>query len=175
MGSHDPFGYFKHKLWPKENWESNCQFDSRPLKVKNRFDFLPWRWLATYHWKDLNEGYNFALELISIRGLHTKLWASKITWVPILRISGLPFGSPGTKWHLGASPMARHKEYYKGGRWWLHPNPSRGESCESMFAHGLSMHQKCFNYALINLLFGMCKSMWTNELLVAHLSPIPEL
>jgi hypothetical protein len=36
---------------------------------------------------------------------------------------------------------------------------SHGESCESVFAHGLSVHQKCSNYALINLLFGLCKSM----------------
>jgi hypothetical protein len=29
-------------------------------------------------------------------------------------ILGLPLGSPGTKWHLGAGPVARHKVYYKG-------------------------------------------------------------
>jgi len=34
--------------------------------------------------------------------------------------------------------MARHKVYYKGGRWWLPPNSGRGESCESEFAHGSS-------------------------------------
>jgi hypothetical protein len=27
---------------------------------------------------------------------------------------GLPFGSPETKWHLGASPVAKHIEDYKG-------------------------------------------------------------
>ncbi len=58
--------------------------------------------------------YNFALNLTSIGGLHTKLWASKVTKVPILGFSGLPLGSPETKWHLGAGPMARHREYYKG-------------------------------------------------------------
>jgi len=26
MGSHDPFGDLKHKLWPKRGRESNCQF-----------------------------------------------------------------------------------------------------------------------------------------------------
>jgi len=31
-----------------------------------------------------------------------------------VRISGLPFESPGTKWHLGAGPMAKHRVYYKG-------------------------------------------------------------
>jgi hypothetical protein len=33
---------------------------------------------------------------------------------PILGILGLSLGSPGTKCHLGAGPMARHKVYYKG-------------------------------------------------------------
>jgi hypothetical protein len=32
----------------------------------------------------------------------------------ILGILGLSFGSLGTKWHLGAGSMAKHKEYYKG-------------------------------------------------------------
>jgi len=45
----------------------------------------------------LNEGYNFASNLTSIRALHTKLWASKIVGVPILGILGLPLGSPETK------------------------------------------------------------------------------
>ncbi len=36
--------------------------------------FLSRRWRVTYHWKVLNEGYNFAIDLISIGGLKTKLW-----------------------------------------------------------------------------------------------------
>jgi hypothetical protein len=68
------------------------------------------RWCATYRWKAFNEDYNFALELTSIKGLHTKLWASKVAKVSILGISGLP----ETKWHLGAGLVARHREYYKG-------------------------------------------------------------
>jgi hypothetical protein len=42
------------------------------------------------------------------------LWASKIVEVLISRISRLPLGSPGTKCHLGAGPMAKHRVYYKG-------------------------------------------------------------
>jgi hypothetical protein len=38
----------------------------------------------------------------------------KVTRIPILGISGFPLGSLGTKWHLGAGPVARHKIYYKG-------------------------------------------------------------
>jgi hypothetical protein len=65
----------------KKGWESNWQFDSRPLKVRNRPDFLLFKWRATYHWKALDEGYNFALNFISIRGLIAKLWAPKVAGV----------------------------------------------------------------------------------------------
>jgi len=75
------------------------------------------RWRSTYCWKALNEGYNFGLELTSIKGLHTKLWPSKVAGIPIVGISGLPLGSLETKWHLGFGPMAKHRVYYKGGRW----------------------------------------------------------
>jgi hypothetical protein len=47
------------------------------------------RWHATYRWKDLEDGYNFASNLILIGGLKKKLWASKVAKVPISRILGL--------------------------------------------------------------------------------------
>jgi hypothetical protein len=74
----------------KKGRESNWQFDSRPLKIKNRPDFFAYKWLATNRWKDLDEGYNLSLDLISIGGLHTKLWAFKVVGDPTLGISGLP-------------------------------------------------------------------------------------
>jgi hypothetical protein len=46
----------------KKGWESNCQFDSRPKKVKNRPNLLGYRQHATYCWKALDESYNFALD-----------------------------------------------------------------------------------------------------------------
>jgi hypothetical protein len=44
-------------------------------------------------WKVFDDKYNFALNLTSIGGLHTKLWASKVAEVLILKILGLPLGS----------------------------------------------------------------------------------
>jgi hypothetical protein len=73
----------------KKRRESKCQFDFRPLKYKNRPDVLACRCCATYRWKPLDEGYNFALDLTSIGGLK-KLWASKVREVLISKISGLP-------------------------------------------------------------------------------------
>jgi len=54
-------------------------------------------------------------------------------------------------------------------------SPSLGpnETCEFVFAHGLSMRHKCYNYALTNLLFGLCKFMWIINPLVNHFSPHP--
>jgi hypothetical protein len=99
----------------KKGQESSWQFDSRPLKVKNRPDFLTCRWLATYLWKALDKSYNFPLDLISIKGLHTKLWGPKVARVSTLRISRLSSESPGTKCHLDVGFMERHRVYYKGG------------------------------------------------------------
>jgi hypothetical protein len=51
------------------------------------------------------------------------------------------------------------------------PSPGCGESYESMYACGSSMHQECSNYALINLLVGLCMFVWVVDLLVTFPSP----
>jgi len=66
------------------------------------------------HWKAFDEGYNFVSDLISIGGLHTKLWGPKIARVPTLVISRFPLGNLGTKSHLDVDLVERHKIYYKG-------------------------------------------------------------
>jgi hypothetical protein len=98
----------------KKGRESNWQFDFWPLKVENCLNFLMCRWRATYYWKALDKGYNFSLDLISIEGLHEKLWAPKIAGVLVVRILGFPLGNFETKWHLGVGLVARHRIYYKG-------------------------------------------------------------
>jgi len=78
----------------KKGRESNYQFDSRPQKVKNRPNLLGYKGRATYHWKALDESYNFALDFISIWGLLAKLWGSKVAGISFGAISRLPLGSP---------------------------------------------------------------------------------
>jgi hypothetical protein len=85
----------------KKGQESNCQFDSRPEKVGNRPDLFVCRQHATYHWKALDESYNFALDRTSIRGFLTKLWGPKVTGVLVGGISGLPLGNPGREKPFG--------------------------------------------------------------------------
>jgi len=43
-----------------------------------------------------------------------------------------------------------------------------------MFTRGSPMHQKCSNYALTNLLFGLCKSVWIIDPLITRFNPHPE-
>jgi hypothetical protein len=80
----------------KKGRESNWQFDSWSLKVRNRPDFLRCGWCDKYLWKALDEGYNFALNFISMGGFHAKLWGPKVAGVLILGISGHPLNSNGS-------------------------------------------------------------------------------
>jgi hypothetical protein len=114
MGSHDSFGHLKHKLWPKERSGVKLALWLLTTKSWESTRVHTYRWHATYRWKDLDKGYNFAFDLISIGGLHTKLWGPKVVWVSTLGISGLPFGSPETKCHLDVGLVERHRIYYKG-------------------------------------------------------------
>jgi hypothetical protein len=43
-----------------------------------------------------------------------------------------------------------------------------------MFAHGSFMHQKCSNYTLSNLYFGLCRYVWIIDQLVIRPSPHPK-
>jgi hypothetical protein len=92
----------------------NWQFDSRPLKVRNRPDSCACRWSATHHWKALEESYNFGLDLVPIRVRGKKLWTPKVPRVQTRTISGLHFGSLGKKNHLDASATESCREYYMG-------------------------------------------------------------
>jgi hypothetical protein len=98
----------------KKGRESNWHFDSRPLKVENRPNPGVCRWSATHHWKDLEESYKFALDLVLIRGLSRELWAPKVPGVQFGTVSGLLFGSPGIKSHSDAGAMEQRREYYMG-------------------------------------------------------------
>ncbi len=146
----------------KKGRESNWQFDSRPLKVKNRPNFLVCRWHATRHWKALDKGYNFTLNCITIKGLHRKLCASKVARVPVMGISGLPFGSPKTKSHLDVALVERHRIYYKGkGGGFLQVQVMVSLVCLNCLWLVLApkMLQLCTNHFVLVL----CKSVWVIE------------
>jgi hypothetical protein len=62
----------------KKGRESNWQFDSRPLKVRNRpFPDLRIE-SAIRRWKDLDASYKFGSDLVAIRRRSRELWAPKV-------------------------------------------------------------------------------------------------
>jgi hypothetical protein len=98
----------------KKGWESNWQFDSRPLKVKNRLNLDVCRWNVTHRWKALKESYKFASNPIPIEGLSKELWTHIVPGVQTGTMSGLLLGSPRTKNHLDVGVVERRSEYYMG-------------------------------------------------------------
>jgi len=127
----------------KKGQESNCQFDSRPLKVGNRpLPDVTWR-SATWRWKALKESYNFDSDLVPIRVWGEELWASKVPTLQPGTVSGLQLGSPGKKSHSDVASVVRRREYYMGEgggfpRVWAVMNLV----CQS--ARDLSQHPKVF-------------------------------
>jgi hypothetical protein len=79
----------------KKGRESNWQFDSRPLKVKNRpFPDIRFE-RATWHWKDLDQGYNFGSDLVAIGLCSRELWPFKVLGVSPGQFRDSISGVPG--------------------------------------------------------------------------------
>jgi hypothetical protein len=143
-------------------------------KVGNRPDLGACRGSATHCWKTLDEGYNFASNLIAIGGLHKKLCALKVAGVLIVGISGLPLGSPGTKNHLDVAPVKSCRVYYmgKGGGFpWV-------RAVMSLVSPKLPVTRPSIKGApeseLTNLWLVGCRIKWVIEKLVTLPSPIPK-
>jgi hypothetical protein len=114
IGLHDSFGHFKHKLWPNEGPRVKLAIWLPTTKSRESPRFPYVQVVCEIPLEIFWQGLKISLDLISIRGLHAKLWAPKVTGILAVGILGLPLGNPRTKWHLGASPMAKHIVYYKG-------------------------------------------------------------
>jgi len=130
----------------KKGRESNCQFDSRPLKVGNRpLPDVASR-SATWCWKALDEGYNFGLDLVPIQVWGEELWASKVPGLQPGTVSGLQLGSPGKKSHLDVASAESCKVYYMGEGGGF-PRVRAVVSLVCKNAHGLSQHPRVFSNA----------------------------
>jgi len=116
----------------KKGRESNWQFDSRPLKVGNqplpdvRFGSATWRW------KDLNEGYNFGLDLVAIQLRSRELWQLKVLGVLPGQFRDnfeTPFRESQEFVPLRCRCAEASQSILYGGWWWHPPSSSCGESC----------------------------------------------
>ncbi len=115
----------------KKGRESNCQFDSRPLKVGNRPlpDFRIDS--ATRCWKDLDEGYNFGLDLVAIKLGSRELRAPKVPGLQPGQFRdnfGTPTWESREKEPFGCRLGGETQRILYEGRWWLPPSSGRDES-----------------------------------------------
>ncbi len=114
MSSHNPFKHLKHKLWSKEGSGVKLTIWLPTTKSQKLRQFPCVQVACDISLESSWQG----LQLFFRPHLHQrfthKLWAPKVTEVPIVRISGLQLGKPRTKWHLGVVPMAKQIVYYKG-------------------------------------------------------------
>jgi len=127
----------------KKGHESNCQFDSRPLKVWNRPLLNVASRSATRRWKALDESYNFGLDLVSIRVRGEELWPFKVPGLQRKTVSGLQLGSPGKKNHLDVASAESYKVYYMGEGGGF-PRVQAVVSLVCKSARGLSQHPRVF-------------------------------
>ncbi len=115
----------------KKGRESNWQFDSQPLKVGNRpLSDVCWR-SATWRWKALEESYNFGFKPHSNRRSEPGDMSSQSPKTPTRDNFGTPPWESREKEPFGCSLHRELQRILYGGRWWLPPSPSRGESSES--------------------------------------------
>jgi len=77
VGSHYSFITYDTSYGRKKGWESKCQFDFRPLKIRNCLELHACRRRAIYCWKALNKGYNFALTSFQLEGCTRNYGRSK--------------------------------------------------------------------------------------------------
>jgi hypothetical protein len=108
--------------------------------------------------------------LISIKGLHTKLWCAKVAGDPTLTISGFPLGNLRTKSHLDVGLVERCKVYYKGeggGFSQVRVVVSLVCSCCLWFI----LAPKVLQLRTKHLMWVLCKLVWVSEACQLFLVP----
>jgi hypothetical protein len=114
MGSYDPFGHLKHKLWSKEGPKVKLAVWLLTTKSQEstRFPFvqvachIP---LKSYRW-----GLQLCFRPHLNRRCLEKVMGPQSLGSPKFGFSGLPSGSLRTKSHLDVGLLERHIVYYKG-------------------------------------------------------------
>jgi hypothetical protein len=110
MGSHNPFGHSKHKLWSKERLGVKLPI-WLPTTKSQEFPQFPYvQVLHNITLKSSRQGLQLCFKLHLNQRFAHKVMSPQSRRSP----SCQNFGSLGTKWHLGAGPVASHRVYYKG-------------------------------------------------------------
>jgi len=174
MSSHYPFECLWHKLWSKE--ESGVKTSIWPLTIKSKKSpWITWVQEACHIFLE-----NFRQKpQICFRHHLNQSFSQEVMGVqngesPNEGIMRLPTWESRKKHHLVVGPMASHKNYYKkeGGGF-----PQVWDMVILVNLCMLVVHsctKKCSNYAVTNLLFGLCKLIWIIDMLVTRSSTYPK-
>jgi hypothetical protein len=131
MGSHRPFGHLKHKLWPKERSGVKLPIWLPTTKSRESTWFpcvqemcdIPlersWQGLQLFFRPHCNR--RFAQEVMCPQSCRT----------PNCCNFGSPTWESRDKRPFRCGPCGEAQSILQGGRWWLPPSSSRGESCVS--------------------------------------------
>jgi hypothetical protein len=114
MGLHDPFEYLQHKLWLKEGQGVKVSIWLSTIKSQES----PWTTCVKVAHHILLESFQQRLQFF-FRPYVSQRFTQKIMGFQSCKSSNfenfetLDLGVRG-KWHLGATFMANHREYYMG-------------------------------------------------------------
>jgi hypothetical protein len=108
----------------KKGRESNWQFDSWPLKVRNRPDPSVCKWNATHCWKVCFRPHPNQRSEREIMNAHSLESPNRDNFKT-------PLWESWEKVSFGCKCGRKSQRILYGGRWWLPPSPGRGESSES--------------------------------------------
>jgi hypothetical protein len=158
MVLHDPFGHLKHKLWPKKRLGVKLTVWLPTSKSRESTWFRCVQVMCNSK-KVINEGYSFASNLISIRGLHAKLWAPKVTGIPIVGISGLHLGVLGQNVIWMWASWFKDRVYYKGEGGGF-PQVQAVLSLMSLSCSWLILAPKVLQLCINHFVLVLCRSVW---------------
>jgi hypothetical protein len=173
MGSHDPFGHLKHKLWPKERSGVKLPIWFPTIKSQESFRFPCVQVTCHIMFKSCWRGLQLGFRPHFNKRSTCKVMAPQSCKSPSCGSFGTPYLGVSGQNDIWVLVLWLDTEYTirgkvvaspKSGPWWV----LWVQVCP-WFVCG----PKCSDYALINLLFGLCKSVWIIELLVNLLSPHP--
>jgi hypothetical protein len=134
--------------------ESNWQFDSRPLKVRNRPDPSMYRWSADTPLERSKGELQLCFRPHPNRRSKLGFMSSQSPRSPNRDSLGIPPWDSRNKKPFGCRCHGQTQRILYGGRWWLPPSPGRGESSEFMLPVACPNTQNDSECELTNLLVG---------------------
>jgi hypothetical protein len=132
MGSHCSFEHLKHKLWPKEGPGVKLAVWLPTTKSLESTS----SWCPIIECNTALESSRRGLELFfkphCDRTLQSGDMSSQSSGTPTRDNFETPTRKSREKEPFGCSIRQELRSILQGGRWWLPPSPSRGESCVSV-------------------------------------------